>query len=359
MGETRERRPHSASPRARRKAAELGVALDGIHGSGPGGHIVERDVIRHAEGLGVAQKAREADWQAPAAAVDGRPASAGAPAATPLARRIARMEGVDLAAMSGTGRGGKITSRDVLARLAAPSAVPAAGEREAVPLAGMRKIIAERMLQSWTTIPHVTLMTEAVVTRLVRVREELAGRAEREGGVRPTYTDLIIRACALALREHPDCNVSLENGMLVRHADIHIGVAVALEHGLIVPVVRDADRKTTAEIAALTKELVRKARSGRLQPDAVSGGRFSVSNLGMYEVDAFTPIVNPPEPAILGVGRIREGIVVRDGAIRIEQTMALSLSFDHRLMDGAPAARLLQAIKRHLEYPDFALAERG
>lgn len=266
--------------------------------------------------------------------------------ASPLAKRLAKEHNIDLRQVKGTGRDGRITERDVLAYLEARQA---AGQT--IPFAGMRATIARRMHESLQTMAQVTLHTEADVTALVELREQYA--AEHD----VTYTDFIVRACALALRAHPRLNAVLEEDHIRLLPFVHIGIAVALDDGLVVPVIRDADQKGIFALAAARRELVERARTGRLTAEEMSGGTFTVTNLGPYEIDGFTPIINPPEAAILGVGRIVEKVVVYQGKVAQRSMMTLSLTFDHRVVDGAPAAAFLQAVKRHLEEPDVLVQE--
>jgi pyruvate dehydrogenase E2 component (dihydrolipoamide acetyltransferase) len=252
--------------------------------------------------------------------------------ATPAARKLAKDSGVDLAAIAGSGPGGRITREDVEAAVAARGS----------PLRGMRKTIAERMLTSLQSTAQLTLVTEADVTPLVRRRAEWAAQCA------VTYTDMIVVAAAAALGAHPRLRVTVEGDALRVHERIHIGIAVALDEGLIVPVIRDADRKTVEEIADVSRRLVEQARAGTLGADDVSGGVFTITNLGMYGIDAFTPILHLPQVAILGVGRIIEKPAVHEGQIAIRSLMTLSLTFDHRIIDGAPAAAFLQEVGRRL-----------
>ncbi len=264
--------------------------------------------------------------------------------ASPMAKRLAREHNIDLSQIQGTGRGGRITEKDVRAFIEAQKA--GAKEEETIPLAGMRATIARRMHESLHTMAQLTLFTEADVTDLVALR----ARLKDEAGV--TYTDLIVRACALALREHPRLNARLEGDVIRLLPDVHIGIAVALEDGLVVPVIRHADQKDVVALARTRQALVERARQGQLSGEEMSGSTFTVTNLGMYDIDGFTPIINPPEVAILGVGRIVEKVVIHQGKVAQRAMMVLSLTFDHRVVDGAPAAAFLQTIKRYLETPD-------
>jgi pyruvate dehydrogenase E2 component (dihydrolipoamide acetyltransferase) len=209
------------------------------------------------------------------------------------------------------------------------------------------------MAESAHTAAPVTLTTEADATELVRLREQ--ARSDAGGAVPvPSYNDLLVRIVAVALGEHPDLNAAWSDGGVVRHEAVHVGLAVETERGLLVPVVRDADRRGVHEIARESARLIERARDGTIGPDELTGGTFTITNLGQYEIDAFTPIVNLPECAILGVGRIASKAVVLDeatGAVGARKMVALSLTFDHRVVDGAPAARFLQRIKHFVERP--------
>lgn len=287
--------------------------------------------------------------------------------ASPRARKLAAEHGIDLTRLKGTGPGGRIVEKDVRAAIEAemkePSLVLPAPTietqpfvSESVPLAGVRRIIAERMSTSARTTAPVTLTTEIDATNLVQLRSLLKEQLEPTLGFAISYTDILVAVVARALREFPYMNVRLVENEIQKMAQIHIGVAVDTERGLLVPVIRNADQKGITEIARTLRELVARARSGKSMPDDLTGGTFTITNLGMYDVDAFTPIINLPECAILGVGRLREVPVVHEGQICVRHMMVLSLTFDHRLVDGAPAARFLQRIKQLLEQPYLLLA---
>lgn len=261
---------------------------------------------------------------------------------TPVARRLAKDHGVDLNLVQGTGPNGRITEEDVRRAIE----LGAIATEQLIPVAGIRSVIAQRMHESLQTMAQVTLVTEADVTDLEHLREELKQQFDL------TYTDLIIKAVAQVLREHPRLNawVEGENIRLVR--SIHVGVAVALEDGLVVPVLHDADRKSLREIAQESQRLALHAREGKLTRDEVTNCTFTVTNLGMYGVDAFTPIINPPEVAILGIGRIFEKPARGTQDVVVwRRVLTLSLTFDHRAVDGAPAAAFLQAVCKQLEAP--------
>ncbi len=266
------------------------------------------------------------------------PPRVGVVIATPAARKLAKEHAVDLTTVQGSGPGGRITREDIEAALLAAAAVGP----QATALRGMRKTIADRMWRSLQTTAQLTITTEADVTALVQRRAQLGSQFE------VTYSDLLIEAVAAALASHPRLRVTVEGDTVRQHDEINIGLAVALDEGLIVPVIRDADSKTLQQIAAECRLLAAKARAGTLGVDEVSGGTFTITNLGMYGVDAFTPIINQPQVAILGVGRIVEKPAVHDGQITSRALMTLSLTFDHRIVDGAPAAAFLQDVVRQL-----------
>jgi pyruvate dehydrogenase E2 component (dihydrolipoamide acetyltransferase) len=267
--------------------------------------------------------------------------------ASPVARRVARELGVDISRVVGTGPGGRIVEADIIAASKAAPAVAAAPSgpasrtvRERIPLIGMRKTIADRLRGSFSTTAPVTLTRDVDAEVLASVRDQIKDRFST--GL--PYDALFVKVVARALAQHPEFNAAIEGDAIVQFADIHIGVAVAVSGGLLVPVVRDADRRSLAEVAADIVESSGRARTGQITPDAMAGGTFTITNLGAYGVDAFTPIINPPQAAILGIGRILPRAVVRDGGIYIRRTCTLSLTFDHRVADGAPAAQLLGAI---------------
>ena len=267
---------------------------------------------------------------------------------TPAARRLAEEHGIDVPRLTGTGPSGRITREDVQTAIEAkaqqpfsptPTAAPQPSPTaETIPVRGMRKVIAERMHKSLQGSAQLTITTEVDVTQLIDRRQEV----QREFSA--TYTDFIIQACAHALRLHPRMNSALDGETIHVLPDVHVGMAVALDEGLIVPVIRHVDQKPLFEIAQESSALAEKARAGRLALEEVSGGTFTVSNLGMYGVDGFTPILNSPQSGILGVGRIVEKPVVYRGEITKRAMMVLSLTFDHRVIDGAPAGAFLQTV---------------
>jgi pyruvate dehydrogenase E2 component (dihydrolipoamide acetyltransferase) len=267
-------------------------------------------------------------------------------AASPKARRLAAERGVDLRVVRGSGPGGAVLSADVPA--VAATTAPAAPQRgAAVGVGNVWRIMAERMTASWTSAPHFYLVREVNVSRLVTWRE----RASKQTGVRITYTDLLVRLVAATLAQHPRVNASWKDGTIVQHADINIGLAVAIDDGLVVPVLHHADTLSLAEIAARREDLVTRAQAGKLRPADIQGGGFTISNLGMYGVDAFNAIVNPPQAAILAVGRIADRVVAVGGQPAVQPIMVLTLSCDHRALDGARAAQFVGSLADVVEEP--------
>lgn len=323
-----------ASPAARRLAAELGIDYTLLIGSGPGGRIVEADV--HA-------------------ATDSQGATVPGPGpSSPMARKLAREMGVDLNQVTGTGPGGRITKEDVEKAAAAPApAAPAAASAApagSVPVRGMRKTIAERMHDSLQSMAQLTMDMDVNMDDAIKLRNQLVEEWADEG-VKPTYTDLVIRAVARALQKHPLMNASWGDQEITLHGDIHVGMAVALEEGLIVPVIKNAADISIKALAQESTRLAQDARDGNVSLDDMQGGTFTVSALGMFGVDAFTPIINSPQAGILGVNRIRDDIAW-DGDKPVKtQVMRLSLTWDHRVLDGGPAALFLGEVKNLLEAP--------
>jgi pyruvate dehydrogenase E2 component (dihydrolipoamide acetyltransferase) len=276
--------------------------------------------------------------------------------ASPLARRIARERGIELASIRGTGPEGRIVAEDVERAEAAPAAAPAAlpaaaasGEVESVPLSNIRRTIARRLTAAWT-VPAFELTVSADMTR----SNELLRRL-RERDVRVTVTDLLVKVCAQGLARHPDVNVQYTEEALLRFPAADVGLAVATEQGLVVPVIRSAERLSLAEIAAARADLVGRARDRKLQPAELESGTFTISNLGMFGVEQFIAVLNPPQAAILAVGATEERPVARDGEVVVRPMMTVTLTVDHRAVDGAPAAEFLQTVKALLEDPALAL----
>jgi pyruvate dehydrogenase E2 component (dihydrolipoyllysine-residue acetyltransferase) len=335
-----------ASPRARKLAAEKGVDLSQVTPTGYGGiRAVERDVAAYLASAPVAAE----------------------PKVTPVAQKAAAAAGVDLRAVTGTGPGGKILKEDVLrvaediekpagVRVLPPGPGPEVIER--IPLKGVRGIIADRLGTSVHTTARVTLFMDVDATELVAARERLKTKVAEEWGFAPAYNDLMVKIVATALVKYPYMNARLSESAdsieLVR--SINIGQAVDTDRGLLVPVIRNADQKNLRQLGMEFREQAERARKGRSLLEELSGGTFTITNLGMYEVDAFTPVINLPEVAILGVGQIAPRVVPYRGEIAVRSMLTLSLVFDHRLVDGAPAARFQQYLKQLIEEPYLLIA---
>lgn len=326
--------PLRATWKARALARRMGVDLRQVVGSGPGGRVQAEDVARAA---------------VPA------PARPGA-RATPTAARLAEALGLDLAGIAPTGADGRIVEADVLQEAAAlirgraaplPAAPGPAGVARRVPLAGVRGVTSARMAESARTTARVTLFREVDATRLVELRDLF-----RAQGLQVSYNDILVRVCAVALREHPEANARLGDGEVELLDRVNIGLAVDTERGLLVPVIHDADRLSIPEIAARSAALIEAARAGRSRLDDLTGGTFTITNLGMLGVEGFTPVIHLPECCILGVGRIvRKPVALEDDQVAVRPMLTLSLAFDHRVLDGAPAARFLGRIAELVENP--------
>jgi pyruvate dehydrogenase E2 component (dihydrolipoamide acetyltransferase) len=285
---------------------------------------------------------------------------------SPVAKKLAQDHGIDVNALTGTGPEGRIVREDVEKAIAAKSAAPSAGypqgdrapsagpkavTAESIPLSGMRKVIFDRMGQSWREAARVTLFADADVTELVRLRQAKGAEWERRFGLKPSVSDLIHLAVARALREESRINCRLDGQVVRVRREINLSFAVDLGEGLVAVVIKDADKKSLADLAGAARDLADRARTGKLTADDMADATFTVSNLGGFGVEYFTPIINQPQAGILGVGKIMEKPVVRDGGIHVRSMLTLSLVFDHRLLDGAPAAKFLAKVKELLESP--------
>lgn len=320
-----------ASPLARKLAEQHGVDLTQIKTST--GRIEKADVLAYVE-------SRKAGAVATPA---GRLV-----AASPKARRLAAERGTDLGRLHGSGPGGAVLAADVLgARAATVAATQPSAAPRAETVGTVWRIMAERMTASWTTAPHFYLVREVTVSRLVSWLD----RARKQTDARVTYTDLLLKLAATALARHPGVNASWRDGALVRNAEINVGLAVAVDDGLMVPVIHRADTLGLAAIAERRQDLVARAQAGKLRPADVQGGGFTVSNLGMFGVDAFSAILNPPQAAILAVGRIADRVVAVNGQPAVQPTMVLTLSGDHRAIDGARGAQFLATLADLIEEP--------
>ena len=344
-----------ASPIARRLARERGIDLGLVTGTGPGGRIVEKDVLEYVPG---GESGQAGGWVK----------------ASPLARRLARERGIDLAGVVGTGPGGRIVEGDILgleapvARVAesespvlyetapaeaacqAPQAeeLSAAGT-ERVALSRMRQAIARVTVDSKQQAPHFYVTADVDMGRAMELRREINDALPADGRV--SVNDLVLKACAIALERHLKFNAFFREDHLQFNDSINIGIAISLEAGLIVPGISDCGNKSLADIAAASKDLIARANSGSLRNEEYSGTTFSVSNLGMFDVDSFAAIIFPPHAAVLAVGTVKEQPVVRDGQLAVGQVMKATLSTDHRVADGAEAAQFLVEIKGLLEKP--------
>ncbi|HKB25346.1 MAG TPA: dihydrolipoamide acetyltransferase family protein [Methylomirabilota bacterium] len=314
-----------ASPLARKIAEQHGVDLARVKTAS--GRVEKADVLAHVEG----QKA------APVLL-----------AASPKARRLAAERGLDIRVLQGSGPGGAVLAADIAAaKLAAASSAPAAARAGTQGVGNVWRIMAERMTASWTTAPHFYLVREVNVSRLVSWLDKV----RKQTGAHVTYTDLLVKLVAAAISQHPSVNASWKDGAIVRNADINIGLAVAIDAGLVVPVLHRAGTLSLAELAARREDLVSRAQAGKLRPADIQGGGFTISNLGMFGVDAFNAIVNPPQAAILAVGRIADRVVAAGGQPAVQPTMVLTLSCDHRALDGARGAQFLGALAELIEEP--------
>ncbi len=295
------------------------------------------------------------------------PAEATRVKASPLARRIAKEAGVDLKLVTGTGPGGRVTKRDLEARAVATQPAPQrevplpaprspvvtrGGEAyEDVPLTQIRKTIAKRLATSLGPIPHFFLTTEVDMERASEARDALNKQLGNQGAGKVSFNDIIIKATAHALTKHPACNAWFQDDHIRYWHEVHIGMAVAVEDGLITPVIRHAELKSLADIGGEAKELAERARNRRLQPSEYTGATFSVSNLGMFDIDQFTAVINPPEAGIIAVGSIVQKPVVVDGQLTARRRMRITMSCDHRVIDGATGAAFLKTLKQMLENP--------
>lgn len=315
-----------SSPRARKTAEETGVNINHIEGRGPEGIVIERDVLDFVENQ---------------------------PIMTPLAKKVAEADGVDSNLIRGTGSYGRIVVEDLYETNSEDRPSIQYGENYwSKPMSNMRSIVASNMKRSLDTMAQANHRMDVDMTACIELRSEY-----KKNDLKVSYNDIIMRCCAKALREIPEMNASIDisNKAIVYHNEINIGNAVAMPGGLIVPVIRDADKIGIEGIAKKSQELVMKARENTLMPEDYTGGTFTVSSLGMYDVDSFTAIINPPEAGILGVGKIIDKPVVLNSEIVIRPMCTLSLTYDHQLIDGADAAKFLQRIKAYLQNPVLML----
>jgi len=310
------------SPRAQRKAKELGVEVESVEGSGLGGVVIEKDIISYCQNHQMK--------------------------VSPVAQKIAKKVGLDIGAIKGTGINGKVTKRDIQEILAKSEEVNKTEKR--ISYTGMRKIIGDRLSQSKFTAPHIYFTVSVDMSKVI----DLLNRFNQDSEEKISINDFLVFIVAKVLSEQPNINCSLVGEEIVYHKDINIGVAVALEEGLIVPVIKNANKKSLSILSKEIKKLIKLAREKKLMPDDYKGGIFTVSNLGMYGIEQFTAIINPPEAAILAVGAVKRApVVIEEGGVEkigICSLMKVTLSVDHRLIDGEMAANFLNRLKYYLEF---------
>jgi len=312
------------TPRARMLAEEKGLDMNSMTGTGPEGLIIERDVAAYAESA--ANKAK----------------------ATPVARKLAELSGIGISEVSGTGIGGKVMKSDVAEAIAMRgSGGRAAARKETlVPFTGMRKAISDRMMQSLHGMAQANHRMKVDMSEAVRFREKL-----KADGLKVTFTDILVKVVSKALLDFPVINSSLSDEGIVMKGYVNMGIAVAVDNGLIVPVIKDADLMCLEEISRVSAELIDRAKNGKLKPDDYTGGTFTITNLGMFDIDEFTAVINPPEAGILAIGKIDRIPVAEGENVVIKPVTTLSLTYDHRIVDGAPAAQFLRRIKQILQNP--------
>jgi pyruvate dehydrogenase E2 component (dihydrolipoamide acetyltransferase) len=329
----------------------------------PGESVPQQGTHVQTGRTGAAAAPAAAPAAAAAGPAAGEPASGAGARISPKARKLAREHGVDIAKIKGSGPGGEILADDILKVAAASVAIPESEIRSAAPplaasagpadaVSSIGRIMAERTTQSWTTVPHFFVSREIDVSALKTARDTMVPKIEELHGVKMTHTDLIVAAVARALRRHPRMNASWENGRITVHQDVNVGLAIAVENAVVAAVVHNADRASIGDIAKQRIEKASRARSNKLSPADISGATFTISNLGMFNVDAFTAIIVPPQVGILAVGAIVDRVVVVDGMLAVRPMMTVTLSSDHRVVDGASAARFLNDVV-------VAIAEAG
>jgi len=326
------------SPVARRIAEEHGIDLALVKSNGK--RIEKADVLAYIDTTRQTRPEPASGESAFSSPTRLMPAS-------PKARRLATERGIDITMIKGSGPDGAVLAEDV--PLEGVSVVSTAGSLETP--STVWRVMAERMTASWTTVPHFYLLREVDATHLIEWRARIVSKVEKQTGIKPTYTDLLVKLIGFTLREHPRVNAAWMNGNIQFNSDINVGLAVAIEDGLIVPVIRNADSASIGEIAAHRKDLVERAQNRKLRPADISHGTFTLSNLGMYNVDVFNAIVNTPQAAILAVGRIADRVVPVKGQPAVRSMLTVSLSCDHRVVDGARAAQFLDDLATLIEEP--------
>jgi pyruvate dehydrogenase E2 component (dihydrolipoyllysine-residue acetyltransferase) len=322
------------SPLARKIAEEHGVDLALLKSNG--GRIEKADVLAYLDATRQTQPEPASVFTAASSPRRLKPAS-------PKARRLALERGIDIATIAGSGPDGAVLAADVPLEVAPASEIETPGT--------IWRVMAERMTESWATVPHFYLVREADASNLIEWRTRVSAAVEKRSGIKPTYTDLLVKLIGFTLREHPRLHAAWADGNIQLNKDINIGIATAIDEGLVVPVIRAADTLSIGEIAAQRKDLIERAQNRKLRPTDISDGTFTLSNLGMYNVDAFSAILNPPQAAILAVGRIAERVVPRSGQVVIRPMMVMTLSCDHRVVDGARGAQFLDDLASLIEQP--------
>lgn len=274
---------------------------------------------------------------------------------SPKARRLAKERGIDLTHVRGTGAEGEILTSDIQALIDTAASTPSLSKEQNA----VSRIMAERTTQAWTTVPHFFLVREVDASALVRAREDLRPDVEKMTGTKLTHTDLLVAMVSRTLRKHPRMNTSWIGDGVRENADINVSLAIAVEGGVVAAVIPNSDKKDVAAIASHRAELAHRARAGKLRPTDISGGTFTISNLGMYQVDAFIAIITPPQAAILAVGAIAERVIAVNGKAEVRPTMTLTLSCDHRVVDGAQAALFLQDLAAAIVAPEDSIRQSG
>ena len=336
-----------AVPAARWKAKEEGIDLSLVKGSGPGGVILPRDLEQFKITRSALETAlKEEEFRA-----------------STLARKLAEREGVSLEGIEGTGTRGRIMMADVERAARKGVSKPKIGAEEgslfgkAIPMTQMRKVIAKRMAQSAFTAPHIYFFTDVEMDGLVRLRDEILTDFEKAFGVRVSVNDFLIKAVARTIRDFPMLNGTIRGEEFFIHPDINVGLAVAMEEGLIVPALAQADRLGLGRIARMRSDLIERARTGRLKIEEIERGTFTISSLAQYEITFFTAILNPPQSGILSVGKTVERLALKEGEVISKKVARLGLSVDHRIIDGAVAAAFMQSLKKRLESPTFTFMD--
>jgi len=316
------------TPRAKMTADEAGINYQAIPGTGPDGLIIEKNVKEHIESCKAAAKI------------------------TPVAKKVAEQNQIDVSDVDGTGARGKIMKADIEKAINERRAKFAGGVRQqrVIPFAGMRKVISDNMMKSLHGMAQANHRMKVDMTEVMKLRDKL-----KADGVKVSFNDILVKVVAKALGDFPMLNSTLTDEGIVLWDFVNVGMAVAVDYGLIVPVVKDADLMTVKEISAVSGELIEKAKGGKLDPEDYKGGTFTITNLGMFDIDEFTAVINPPEVGILAVGKIEKTPVVVGNEIVIKPIMVLSLTYDHRIVDGAPAAQFLQRVKQILQNPYLLL----